>query len=168
MNHADIAFLHKALGADARALEGSTNVPLHREGGMGTRTQTDRMIQLRNPGPSSSLAYQSVAEDNWSHFSGEARTDYMKGWREYGGNNPVNPKKFLNLGDTIALYSVPKLASRNKEDILKPINTTDSSSPSIRKAAEEPKNWRALGERDAKKALRDSPTKNPVEGKDYR
>ena len=166
MNHADIVFLHKALGADAREFEKHTNVPLHREGGMGTRTQTDRMIQLRKPGPSPSLAYQSIAEDNWSHFSGEARTDYMKGWREWGGNNPVDPKRFLNLRDTMELHNVKEGA--NVKDILKPINTTDSPSPSIRRAAEEPKNWRALGERDAKKALRDSPTKNPVDGKDYK
>ncbi len=48
------------------------------------------------------------------------------------------------------------------KDILQPVNTTQSTSPSIRRAAEEPKNWRALGETDVKKVIQDAPTKNPV------
>lgn len=48
------------------------------------------------------------------------------------------------------------------KDILAPVSTTQSSSPSIRRAADEPKNWRAQGEKNPKKAVTDSPTKNPV------
>jgi hypothetical protein len=39
-------------------------------------------------------------------------------------------------------------------DILKPMNLTDSTSPSIRRAADEPKNWRAQGEKNPKKDIR--------------
>lgn len=48
------------------------------------------------------------------------------------------------------------------KDILQPVNTSQSSSPSIRRAAQEPKNWRALGETDVKKVVQDAPTKNPI------
>lgn len=48
------------------------------------------------------------------------------------------------------------------KDILKPIETTATSSPSIKHAAEEPQNWRAGGETDPKKALADNPTKKPL------
>jgi len=48
------------------------------------------------------------------------------------------------------------------KDILQPVNTTTSTSPSIRRAAEEPSNWRALGQPDVQQAIKDNPTKNPV------
>lgn len=48
------------------------------------------------------------------------------------------------------------------KDILAPVNTTQSPSPSIRRAAEEPANWRALGETSVPKAVADNPTKNPI------
>lgn len=48
------------------------------------------------------------------------------------------------------------------KDILQPVNTTNSSSPSIKNAAEQPKNWRAQGEANPKVAVQENPTKNPV------
>ena len=49
-----------------------------------------------------------------------------------------------------------------KKDILAPVNTTQSSSPSIKHAAEEPKNWRAQGQPDVNAALKEDPRKNPM------
>ena len=48
------------------------------------------------------------------------------------------------------------------KDILNPVNTTNSSSPAIKHAAEEPKNWRGQGETSVEKAISDDPRKNPV------
>lgn len=49
-----------------------------------------------------------------------------------------------------------------RDDILAPVNTTNSSSPSIRRAAEEPENWRRGGEIDANKAIANNPLKTPI------
>jgi hypothetical protein len=48
------------------------------------------------------------------------------------------------------------------KDILQPVNTTQSSSPSITHAAMEPANWRAQGQTDVQQAVKDNPTKNPI------
>lgn len=49
-----------------------------------------------------------------------------------------------------------------KKDILSPVNTTQSPSPSIRRAAQEPANWRGQGEENVGQAVQSNPTKNPV------
>ena len=48
------------------------------------------------------------------------------------------------------------------KDILSPVDTTQSSSPSIKHAAQEPANWRAQGETNVQQAVKDNPQKNPV------
>jgi hypothetical protein len=48
------------------------------------------------------------------------------------------------------------------KDILNPVRTDQSSSPSIRRAAREPANWRAQGETDPKTAVTSDPRKNPI------
>lgn len=49
-----------------------------------------------------------------------------------------------------------------QKDVLLPVNTANSNSPSIRHAAKEPANWRALGETNVQQAVNSNPTKNPV------
>jgi thioredoxin reductase len=56
--------------------------------------------------------------------------------------------------------------SKKKRNVLEPLNLADSPSPSIRRSAEEPSNWRALGETSVKQALADRFTKHPVNPKE--
>ena len=48
------------------------------------------------------------------------------------------------------------------KDILQPVDTTNSSSPSIKRAAESPSDWRGQGSVTPKDALARDPRKNPV------
>jgi hypothetical protein len=48
------------------------------------------------------------------------------------------------------------------KDILKPVDTTNSSSPTITRAAGEPKNWRAQGATSPQQAIKEDPRKAPV------
>ena len=50
-------------------------------------------------------------------------------------------------------------------DTLAPINTKDSSSPSIRRGACGSDNWRQGGTTDPKEAISNSPQKNPIDPK---
>jgi hypothetical protein len=59
-----------------------------------TQPRDKKLIDISHPGPSSSPAMQSVAEDNWSHFGDHERLDLKKKLVEHPHKNPIDPKTF--------------------------------------------------------------------------
>ena len=48
-----------------------------------------------------------------------------------------------------------------KKDVLAPVNT-EQSTPGMKNALQEPRNWRGLGETSVSQAITDNPTKQPI------